>query len=100
MRLGRHRSSPIKFHKQKKFELKFHIFSDEDGAPWWSGREDFSHSGLGGTHRSGVGDQEERSDVSSGRGDGSDQRRTAQFTEYSITSSVVPRSEGTCTTAD
>ena len=79
--------------------------SDADdlvGSPWWSGRGDFSQPGLGGAPRAGPGD-EELSDVSSGGADGSGtcgggrRVRAAQFTEYSITSSVVPRSEGICT---
>ena len=71
------------------------------GAPWWTGRGDFSQPGQSrGFPTSGPGsgfDDEELSDVSSGGGDESGQgrKRTAQFTEYSITSSVVPRSEGT-----
>ena len=71
---------------------------DDGGSPWWAGRGDFAHPGLGSA--SGVRD-EELSDVSSGRAGGSSQRKkgAAQFTEYSITSSVVPRSEGTATRA-
>ena len=82
--------------------INFYLPSDADdvgGSPWWAGRGDFSQPGLGGAHRAGPGlDDEELSDVSSGRADGSGgmrRRRAAQFTEYSITSSVVPRSEGT-----
>ena len=73
---------------------------DLGGSPWWVGRGDFSQPGLGSSPGVGSGD-EELSDVSSGRADGSGGRRkkTAQFTEYSITSSVVPRSEGTATRA-
>lgn len=68
---------------------------DLDGSPWWAGRGDFGQPRLGGAPRS----DEELSDVSSGRVDGSGvKKRPTQFTEYSITSSVVPRSEGTAAT--
>ena len=71
---------------------------DGGGSPWWTGRGDFAHPELGSAP--GVRD-EELSDASSGRADGSSERKkgAAQFTEYSITSSVVPRSEGTATRA-
>ena len=71
---------------------------DDGGSPWWAGRGDFAHPGLGSAP--GVRD-EELSDISSSRADGSGQGKkgAAQFTEYSITSSVVPRSEGTATRA-
>ena len=86
------------------FDDKCLFLSDADdlgGSPWWVGRGDFSQPGLGGTPGVGSG-EEELSDVSSGRAGGSGgrgRRRVAQFTEYSITSSVVPRSEGTATRA-
>ena len=73
---------------------------DSDSTPWWAERGNFSHPGLGPPtadgDRSDVSD-EGRSDMSSGgvgRQGLSSQKRAAQFTEYSITSSVVPRSEG------
>ena len=83
--------------------LNFHSVDDSelDGAPWWAGRGDFSYPRVRPTNddsdKSDLG-EEDRGDASSGGADwkGSGRRRPAQFTEYSITSSAVPRSEGGC----
>lgn len=84
--------------------LRFHFTgcSASDDSCWWKGRADFEHS------RPSEGSLESSSDdevdsVSSGRDstlgslDGmcdQSEKRTARFTEYSMTSSVIPRSEG------
>ena len=74
---------------------------DSDGAPWWTGRGDFTHPSLGPStangDRSDLGG-DNHSDVSSGDVErhGVCGKKTAQFTEYSMTSSIVPRSEGIC----
>ena len=73
---------------------------DSDGAPWWAGRGDFTHPALkpsaAHSDRSDPGGGEDHSDVSSGDMGrrGVCGKKTVQFTEYSMTSSIVPRSEG------
>lgn len=79
--------------------------STRDDTAWWKARGDFEHSEPPNNAGSKPGtDSDGESDaVSSGSGstlgslecnhDNSD-KRTARFTEYSMTSSVIPRSEG------
>ena len=88
--------------------LNFLLHSEDDepgGSPWWAGRGDFSHPEL---EPSGI--CRDKSDISYKCGEGgsdvssnledikkSSQKKAVTFTEYSMTSSIVPRSEGTCT---
>ena len=79
----------------------FRYSDTPDARPWWTGRGDFEVS----IPRSGSSDCEASGDMSGEEssstlgsldcfhGDRSE-KRAAQFTQYSMTSSVVPRSEG------
>ena len=94
------------------------VYSDGDGdeGVWWMDRVDFvcppdgagpDGAGPDGDRSgslNGEGEEEEEeeeasSDAASGVGSLEDvlmEKRTVQFTEYSMTSSVLPRSEGVC----
>ena len=70
----------------------FHSDDDESdgGTPWWAGRGNFSHPGVKPGDELG---KEDGSDVSSNQ-QHPHRKKVALFTEYSMTSSIVPRSEG------
>ena len=70
-------------------------------APWWKGRVDFSVDAKPGANEGGQSNSEEgndqsdvRSDLAGGSADDGLERKSVRFTEYSLSSSVVPRSEG------
>ncbi len=90
-----------------------HNSNPSDDPYWWKGRGDFEHSQPPersrepGDTQSGS-DAEESGSISSGRNStlGSmngayhrSEKKTARFTEYSTSSSVIPRSEGLCDTS-
>ena len=71
------------------------------GSPWWKTRVDFNVDDIERNHEAATSDQSGSveggsSDVDSEMGVDNDvmERKSARFTQYSLSSSVVPRSEG------
>ena len=80
------------------------LYFSDAATPWWKGRGDFDYSQP--PKRTAEGSCEEAESSSSGAGStlGSmeldhhkSEKKAARFTEYSMTSSKVPRSEGMST---
>ena len=71
-----------------------------EAMPWWQSRGDFhlsaDHTGDSNSSQSDSAQEtDSQSDASKDEGEFEDaERKTARFTEYSISSSVVPRNDG------